>query len=129
MSTSEIPNPSSGSPAPVMNSDPLYQNVSFIMRSTPSLADTEAWSFPFGMDRGPSVNGLYLAKVQGATDSFCFFTVTGGNTVTIALDSSSNFTNTNSTDNKVNIDISSGNIRVENQLGSAAIVELSKLAV
>lgn len=128
MSTSEIPSPSLASPKPVMNSDPLYQQIALTFRSTASLADTGEHEFPFGMDRGPSINGLYMAKVSGAADQFCFFTVTGGTTVTIALDSGSTFDVTHGTDAKVNIDVNSGNLRVENQLGSASVIEVCKLA-
>lgn len=122
-----IPTPASTVTAPTMFADDLFNNQALLCRSTGSLADTESYSFVTNTSPAATLNGFYLARAINSTDVACFFTVTGGDTVTIAQDLGSDFSTTNGTDTKINIDISSTNLRVENQIGTAAEIYVVQL--
>lgn len=123
----EIPSPVGSAPAPTMYADPLFTGQQFVSRSTGALTDTSAKVFTSAESGASVMNGLYYAYVKDSTNQLCLFSITGGDTVTILQDIATKFTTTNTTNDKVNIDITSTTLRVENQLGTTQTIELVKL--
>lgn len=122
-----IPSPITNGPAPTMFADDLFTMQQYRSRSTGALTDTSSVTFVSAESGAAVMNGVYVAYVSGSTDKFCEFSITGGNTVTIIRDAGTDFSTTNGTDNRVNIDINSTALRVENQLGTTETIELTKL--
>ncbi len=120
--TADINSPVATTLAPSAGLDKLFRSQAFLSRSTGALTDDSAKTFPDGV-----ANGLYMAYVADSTDKLGWFTITGGDTVTIAVDAGTDFSTTFENDGTVNIDISSGDLRVDNQLGSTATIELVRL--
>lgn len=98
--------------------------------ATPSLADTEAYTF-----EGNVANGLYMVTVSGSHAQLGIFGVS--NTAATAYiyllysypatGSSGGFTTTNSTDNRTNVDLTGSGLRIENQLGGSATYSVQRL--
>ncbi len=122
-----INTPASTVTAPTMFADDLFNNQALLFRRTPALADTENFSFVTNQDPVSVMNGFSMVRVSGTTDIAGFFSVTGGDTVTIANDMGTDFSTTFGTDTKCNIDINAGALRVENQLGATATISIVQL--
>lgn len=126
MST-QINSPVEPSPAPSMYADSLFTGQQFLSRSTGVLADTGNTTFVTQESGAAVMNGVYIAFLKDSSDVYAKFTISSGTTITLLEDYGSDFSTTFGTDAKVNIDINSTALRVENQLGFAATIELVKL--
>ena len=100
----------------------LFRHAAFDAYSTASIADGSQEVIEGGV-----LNGLFLVYVTGSTQSAGLFSITGGDTVTIVADWTSGGNKLGTTfenDGTLNIDITSGDLRINNELGSAGVVSV-----
>jgi len=124
-----INSPVSSSPAPSMYADDLFNSQALLTRTTGALADDGTVTFPFGEDGADIMDGAYFAYVTGSTDKACWFTISGGDTVTLLVDHGSDFVvNATTTDAKIQIDADATGLTIVNRIDAGiAGLEIAKI--